>query len=419
MVDHEAQTAVVAAALLNLDACRLACESLTPDDFSEGPVRSIFEVMKALHLEGEPINRVTIHSYAKRNLSEPGFTIMELGNVTDAFPVVEDTPAYIKLVKDSMFQNGLKMLVSRLYTHMINDKDRDIDAWVDVFIGKYQSLERFSSALPMSSEIDGTVDQWQYVRDNWDNVPTWSLPELTDIIEPLYGGKLIICAGAAKHGKTSFMMSQGIDWARAGHGVGYFSLEMNANQLLKRQIRASTQADPVRGNMDMRIVREMLHSEFDDLPFFFNARERNLDKILTECHTLLREKGVRIFFIDHLGLLDRNMRTNTATAIGELTGKMAAFKQRHNVDIISGCQLNRDARKNKVAPCAMDLRDSGHIEQDMDVGLFIDRVAIREDDEHQDLINIIADGNRHQFGSETIVQTRWDRKTQRLVPHDD
>jgi replicative DNA helicase len=218
-------------------------------------------------------------------------------------------------------------------------------------------------------------------------VPTGFI-ELDRLLAGLRGGDLVILAARPSVGKTSFALNLAVNAAREGTSVAFFSLEMPAAQLTQRILSSEAAVD----SSNMRTGR-LSESDWKDIidtcsalseyPFFIDD---TADLTLTELRAKARRQlnGVKngLIVIDYLQLMQDNKRgqQDRWVAVGEISRGLKILAKELSVPIIALSQLSRavESRRDK-RPQLSDLRESGNIEQDADVVMFIDRSLSEEE----------------------------------------
>lgn len=193
-------------------------------------------------------------------------------------------------------------------------------------------------------------------------------------------GNLIIIGARPAMGKTTFVLDDVFDIAKRGVPVGFFSLEMSAQELHQKMVSNDTE---INGNAlrdrtlsDLDMQRLFQTSTFDKLPFYIEDSVFDLNQILAKARLMHKEKGVKIIAIDYLQLIEisNSKGMNREQVISTVSRKLKQLAKELQIPVIALSQLSRslEQRPNK-RPLLSDLRESGAIEQDADVVAFLYR----------------------------------------------
>ncbi len=184
--------------------------------------------------------------------------------------------------------------------------------------------------------------------------------------------------------------------------MAFFSLEMNRVQMNSRLVIFDAHVNPLRLGADQQHIAKDALDKYRDIGLYINDRPQTLASLLPAIRRHITS-GCKIIFIDYLGLVRNTGKENLNQHLGQVMQSLKGLAMEYRVDIIIGAQLNRLSRKEKRAPELWDLRDSGNIEQDADLVIFIDRADWRDPDEPAE---IDVKANRHgETGSFTVG---WD-----------
>ena len=258
----------------------------------------------------------------------------------------------------------------------------------------------------MKEIIEKTI-KTQQIGGTITGIPSGFL-KLDNFTNGFHRSELIVIAARPSMGKTAFILNiASFISLKLNYAIGFFSLEMNTLQLVQRIISAETQIDLFRiRNGDLKhkelvkiikISKVISHSSFyiDETPSI------NILKFKERCHYMATYHHVQIIFVDYLQLIHNVLNVdNRSTEIAEISQNLKAISRELNIPIIVVSQLNRNVenRLNK-RPLMCDLRESGSIEQDADIILFLYRKEyytnnIKKDND-KGLTEIILSKNRN------------------------
>lgn len=303
--------------------------------------------------------------YAKRQLLEMSFNIQKL-----AFEDTEDVFETIDFVNDSF---------TDISESLITNQEKNINA---------QFIETINN-ISLAQKNKGVI-----------GVPS----KFTDIQNKLKGyrkGNLIILGARPSMGKSLWMLNEAVFQCQADFKVAIFSMEMTATEQLARLISSVTDIttnDIETGNID-GVKMKLIHDAISAFPkrnlTIYEKSKMNVRYIKTCIQSLKRKGMIDIAYIDHLGLIKPERQGNRNNEIGEITSDLKSFAKDIEIPIILLSQLSREATKRSdKKPQLQDLRDSGNIEQDANVCMFLHREEYYLDtqqkiDEYQDSIRNI------------------------------
>lgn len=402
----EAEQALLGAILVNNEAHDRISQFLAVEHFYDPLHGQIYDVLTKLIQAGkqatpitlktffenaEPIDaNLTVPQYLGRlaanatsilNVEEYGRTIYDLATRRALIMVGEDmVNAAFDSPVDFPPENQIQEAESRLY---------DIAE-----SGKYgQGFESFGSALTTAIEMANSA----YQRDGHLSGLSCGLTDLDGKLGGLQNSDLLILAGRPSMGKTALATNIAYNIARQfktepnsdgservidGAVVGFFSLEMSAEQLATRILseQAEISSEKIRrGMIDENEFRELVRvsQEMSRIPLYIDQTGGiSVAQLAARARRLKRQKGLGLLIIDYLQLLTGNRRTSEGRVqeVSEITTGLKALAKELNVPIIALSQLSRQVeQRDDKRPQLADLRESGSIEQDADVVMFVFR----------------------------------------------
>jgi replicative DNA helicase len=411
----DAEQSLLGGILIDPEALNKVVDIVDAEDFYREDHRTIFQMVLELYERNEPIDIVTVSGIARdKGLIERMGGIANLSRLVDGMPTSANITQYAKMVKEK----ALLRNIMRTATEIV-EKGYEVDTNVDNFIDEaermiFQIAEKKykPSFFPMKAlvmESMKTIENLSERHDGITGVPT-GFTDLDKMTGGLQASDLIIVAGRPSMGKTSFALNMAQYAALSSDGdggvpIGIFSLEMSKEQLVMRllsseaeveffKIRSGGLRDEERtrlGRAAGKLYGAPLY--IDDTPALsvleLRARARRLKK----------EHGLELLVIDYLQLM-RGRASNLdrrEQEISEISRSLKALAKELNVPIIAISQLNRmvEQREDK-RPRLADLRESGAIEQDADVIIFIYRdVVYNKDTKEPNTAEIIIGKQRN------------------------
>lgn len=239
-----------------------------------------------------------------------------------------------------------------------------------------------SEAKDLQKIANETWDILELVWSGERKALDWPWLNVEELANGLWGGELVVVAGRPSMGKSAFMMNAALKWAQKERRVCLISIEMKAMELLLRMCERYFEFSLSKnvkffGDDYHSSERARLQKAFSDvisLPLFIVDSGRNdLQEVVSTIKNLRVTKGIEVFVIDYLQLMAGKGK-NRDQEIGEITRALKRVAMELNVPIITGAQLNRETEKNEAAmPSLANLRESGNIEQDADLVMFLYR----------------------------------------------
>jgi len=405
-VDVEA--AVLGAMLLEKEAIAKALEILTADAFYHPAHQSIFRSMTNLFERSEPVDLITLTEDLRRRgeLEKVGgeYFLAELsGGVSSAGNI--EYHAHIVLEKALMRQliNASSEVINRAYSETEDALGLLDEAEQKIFGISEQRLKK--GFISMNTAVHKTMDLLQSIHGKHSGVT--GVPSGFTDLDNLTGGfqnsDLIIVAGRPSQGKTALVLSLGRN-ASVLHNVpiGFFSLEMSAQQLVMRLMCAEARVDAHKvrtGRLpedEWKKLSTSVGRLYQAKIFIDDTPALGILELRAKARRLKAEHNVGLIIVDYLQLMQgpRNAQSREQE-ISAISRSLKALAKEINIPVIALSQLNRalEARSDK-RPALADLRESGAIEQDADVVIFVHRpemYGIEKDGESGDSTEGLAE----------------------------
>ena len=423
----EAELSVLGAMMLKPEAVTQAIELLRADEFYRQAHRAVFMAMEGLVRAGEPVDIVTVtESLKKANLLDQVGGISFLANLTNTVPSTANLPHYAKIVKEKAVLRAL-IDASTEIAGAAYEASEDIAGQLDDAERKILAIaggQITGAFVPSKTVVFDAVDRLNELMQTKGGVTglATGLVTLDNVTRGLQKSDLIIIAARPAMGKTAFVLNLATHIALKGGTVAFFSLEMPREQLMHRIFCAVGQIDAthlMRGEMDDvewdRMVKAADRIMKTNLYFDDTSSTTVLD-IRTRARRLKAEHGLDLIAIDYLQLIQAPGRAENRTlAVAEMTRSLKVLARELDVPIVVLSQLSRatEGRADK-RPLLSDLRESGSIEQDADIVMFL----YREDYYNQDTENAnitelsIA---KHRNGATDTIRLRFHKETMRFT----
>jgi replicative DNA helicase len=383
----EAERSVLGAILLHNDAFNLAAEVIDAQDFFRNAHQRIFDKMVRLAERGDAIDLVTL----KEELGRSG-DLDEVGGpayitaLVDGVPRSTNVEHYAKIIKEKATLRNLIFSANRILTTAYAAED-EAEVILDqaehaIFaIADDNVRDGFVSVRELATSSLDTIERLHSRKELITGVPTGfaDLDELTSGLQP---SDLIIVAARPSMGKTSLVlnMAQHVG-TKTDMTVGMFSLEMSKEQLFLRMLTSEARIDAHRlrggflGERDWGRLSQAIGTLSEARIFIDDSPSIGVLEMRAKCRRLASEHGLNLVIIDYIQLMQgRGKFENRTLELASISRSMKGLAKELNVPIVVLSQLSRAPEsRSDHRPQLSDLRESGALEQDADLVLFIYR----------------------------------------------
>ncbi len=409
--NNEAEQAVLASILLNNDALNSVVEILSPEDFYREAHSLLFEAMIALYNEDEPIDLITLSHYLQeRDLLEKAGGNDYLVSLVESISTSAGVVHHAEIVKDLSVRRKLISqcaIISESCFKQWHETDELLElAEQSIYdIAEERVREGFQSMQEVVKDSFRKLEGVSATEGFVTGVPT-GFDDFDRITAGLQPSDLIIIAGRPSMGKTAFALNIGYHAAlQTGKGVAIFSLEMSKMQLGIRLLGFDAGIDATRlrtGFLRDGDWARLTNSanRLSELPIFIDDSSGiTVLEMKAKCRRLKKKRDLCLVIVDYLQLIQgRRSAESRQLEISEISRSLKALAKDLNVPVLALSQLNRkvEDRPNK-RPQLADLRESGAIEQDADVIVFIyrDEVYHPTTEENRNVAEIIVAKQRN------------------------
>ena len=399
--NDEAEKAVLGAILIDNNSIHEVLEILRTEDFYKDNHRKIFNSMIDLEHNNNPIDVLTLYEYlkSKGNLLEEIGGSAYLTYLTELVPTTVNVGHYARIVKDKSILRKLVLTATDIaqtgYEQEVNTDDfldQAEKAIMDIAQNKikpsfYNSKELSQKALEVIETLHSRKEAITGVSTGFEK-----LDFMTSGLQP---SDLIIIAARPGLGKTSFCLNI-TSHAALNHGlsVGLFSLEMTKEQLMLRlfSIKSKVNFSKIRSGFFTKDELSLLVKAADEYSksniYIDDTPALSVIEVRAKARRQMREKGLDLVIVDYLQLMRGTGGRNDTREreIAEISGSLKALAKELNIPVIGISQLSRQTEsRSDRRPQLADLRESGAIEQDADLVMFIHRAdAYKKNPEEKD-----------------------------------
>ena len=419
--DEDAEQAVLGSMLTDNDAVMAAVEVLKEDAFYREDNKIIYQAILNLYSKSEPIDIITLKDELEsmgKFEQVGGFEY--LASLPDKVPTTANVQKYIKIVEEKSVLRNLIKTANEIIELGYNPTEdvEDIMDGAEKKIFDIMQSKNTKSYTPIKdvlvesfTNLEKLYNQKQHVT----GVPT-QFYDLDDKTAGLHGSELILVAARPAMGKTAFALNIATNAAlRANVPVAIFSLEMSKDQLVNRMLcsEAMVDSNKVRtGKLDEEDWTKLAEANgplseagvyIDDTPGI------SVMEIRTKCRKLKMEKNIGLVVIDYLQLISGSNKRNGSREqeISEISRSLKVLAKELNVPVIALSQLSRAVeQRDDHRPMLSDLRESGAIEQDADIVMFLYRDDYyNKESAEKDIAEVII--AKQRGGSTGTVKLYW------------
>lgn len=385
----EAEMSVLGVAFLNKNSLVKICEDLYPEMFYSEANRKLFEAIKSCYDEKIPVDITTVKEQLdkKKNLSAIG-GIEYISEVIDSVATATNIDYYIKIVKDKALLRNLIETAEEIATNGYED-DEDVTTFLDDAEKKILNVvkeRQTSDFIHIKDAI--AIAQENLERLSQNNSDLTGLPtgfyDLDKATAGLHAGEMIIIAARPGMGKTAIALNIAVNAAKTTKkAVAIFNLEMPAEQLVNRMRSAVGQVDSHKiqtgqlNHEDWKRINEANSQLAETNIQIVDDAGITAAEIKAKCRTLAnKEEGLGLVIIDYLQLVTSGGRRpeSRQQEVSDISRSLKTMAMELKVPVIALAQLSRSAEKRENnQPMLADLRESGSIEQDADIVLFVNR----------------------------------------------
>ncbi|MEE9299388.1 MAG: replicative DNA helicase [Acidimicrobiia bacterium] len=382
----EAEESVLGAVMLSAEAASVALERLRPDDFYRPAHQTVFEAILALFDGNQAIDAITVSDWLRRNESlERVGGIAFLNHLMDAVPATSNVGYYVEIVDETAARRRLMKAGTQVgmiamqgdlpIDEVLDSAEAEVFAVADRKVG-----EGLSRLGPLLQETLEKIEELGTRGGDITGVAT-GFKDLDRKLAGLHPANLIVVAARPSMGKSALALNIAQNIAAEGHPVAVFTLEMSREEVVQRLLSSMASVDShklrtgqLSPEMWQKLARES--SRLYEMPFYVDdSADLTVTTIRAKCRRLKRKSDLGLVVVDYMQLMQGPARSdNRQQEIAEISRSLKNLARELHVPVIAVSQLNRqlEQRENK-RPRLGDLRESGAIEQDADIVMFIYR----------------------------------------------
>ena len=422
----DAEKALLGSVLIRPEVMHDVSDIIHDNSFYSNQNRSIWSVFMELHTKGSPIDLLSVSARLKeRNLLEDAGGMAYLTELVNIVPSSANASHYAEIVEKKHVMRELLRAAEHI-SGLGYDEESELHDTLEKAekalynVTNKSGSNRFTALKDTLDEAWERLDHMHKTRHELRGVPT-GFHELDNKLSGLQKSDLIILAARPSMGKTSLAL----DIARkvaVNHKipVAIFSLEMSSQQLVDRMLAAESQVDSwkirtghnLSVEQDFKAIGEAI-SRLSEAPIFIDDQPgNNILKMRAVARRLKNEKGLGLIVVDYLQLMlptnTNKYNDNLVQQVTEISRSLKNLARELEIPVLALSQLSRAVEQRGGKPRLSDLRDSGSIEQDADVVMFIHRESDQDQGGRKEEAEILIE--KHRNGPTGMVKLHFDSK---------
>ncbi|MFP7699528.1 MAG: replicative DNA helicase [Candidatus Phytoplasma pyri] len=387
----EAEQAILGIIFLNPQKMSFIDDVLNVEDFFDIKHKDIFQAMKDLFKQKKEIDYISVHSLLKeKNISEDKeMDIYYLIDLVNLISDIKNLETYIELIKEAALKRELIEVSAAINVQGYND-EIDVQSYLDLAESKIFELSQKRKTnffIEIRSLLKSIQEKTINTRNSDDRVIglRTGFNSLDEITLGFKSEEFIVLASRPAMGKSAFVMNLALNMSRVNvtpPGIAIFSLEMSNEQIGTRILSFKTKIYHKKIQLSRGLSEHelnMIKTTCDEISeyniFFDDSSSVNISTIKSQCRKLKYENKLDFVIIDYLQLIhNSDQKSNRQEEISNISRNLKQMARELKIPVLALSQLSRDVEKREdKRPILSDLRDSGSIEQDADVVMFLYR----------------------------------------------
>ena len=424
----ESEQSILGSIILDKDAIITVAETINPSDFYKEAHKIIYESMLSLNSNNEPIDLITLIEELRKegHLDNIG-GISYLTSLSTIVPTTSNVKYYANIVKEKSVMRQL-IKASNEIINLGYDASTDVQEILNKAEKNIFDISQEKSGddiQPINAVLQDTFDMIEKLCTEKKEVTgiTTGFKDINKKINGLQRTDLILLAARPAMGKTAFSLNLVQNAALKGDAsVAVFSLEMSKEQLVQRMLSAQSNVELSKiktgtlGESDWPRIIDGMAVLSEAKIFIDDTPGIKISEIRSKCRRLKMEKGLDLILIDYLQLMEgEGKNENRQQEIAKISRSLKILAKELDCPVVALSQLSRSPELRKDhRPILSDLRESGSIEQDADIVMFLYRDEYYHDDsEKKNIGEVIVAKNRH--GETGNVELVWFGQVQKFA----
>ncbi len=421
----ESEKALLGAVMIKPEALHDISDTIAPDSFYAEKHRIIFTAMLELHTRNEPIDLLSLSTRLKekKSLDQVGGSSY-LAELVNGVPSAANASHYAHIVQKKATLRSL-IEVGDEISEMGYEEDADVEQTLDTAEKKIYEVTNSPGVHKFTSigqSLDDAWDRIDHLHNSEEEIRgiRSGFQALDNVLAGFQKSDLIILAARPSMGKTAFALDIARQTAtKYDVPVGIFSLEMSSQQLVDRMLASESRVDAwklrtgkLKDEDDFARIRESLDT-LSKAPIYIDDQPgTNILKMRSVARRLKSEHGLGLIIVDYLQLMsptNTKASDNLVQQVTEISRSLKHMARELDVPVLALSQLSRAVEQRRGKPRLSDLRDSGSIEQDADVVMFIHRDdKMNETSDKPNIAEILIE--KHRNGPTGMIELYFDEK---------
>lgn len=419
----EAEQSVLGSILIEKNSIHRVADLLAPEDFYAPAHETIYRAILDLYERRKPIDILSVtNSLKEKNLLQDVGGSAYLADLTNQVTTASHVDHYAQIVKEKRILRDLIRASAEITEHAF-DAGEEFEDLVDNVEQKILAISQRSlpqNFIAIKEELKNAYDRIEKLHAHKGALRgvTTGYKGIDNLLSGLQKSDLILLGARPSLGKTSLALGMARNAAIAGHKVGLFSLEMSREQLIDRLIAMESgvslwklRTGRISNETDFQLIQNALDKLSGVSVFIDDTPSPTIMQMRAMARRLQVEQGLDLLVIDYLQLvMPRRNSDNMVQQVTEISRGLKALARELNVPVLALSQLSRGVeQRDDKRPRLHDLRESGGLEQDSDVVLFIyrkDRERADVPPEDQNTAEIIV--AKHRNGPLGAVSLKFD-----------
>ena len=382
----EAEQSVLGSILMSKEAIGIVSQMLKPGDFYDETHSTIFDSMIILYEKNQPIDLLTLATELKKKKNGPKTSESYLAELVNSVPTAANVEHYGKLIKEASIKRSLIKLGADV-TELGFDEEKEAEVLLDKAESSMFALSQghnISTFVPIKESLAESferIDELHTKGAGLRGVKT-GFTDLDNLLSGMQASNLLILAARPGQGKTAMIVNIAQYVAvNEKKPVGVFSLEMSQEEMVDRLLVGQADVDAWRlktgklSETDFAKLSEAMGILADAPIFIDDTPGISVSQIRTKARRLQLEKNIELLIVDYLQLVDPGKRyDNRVQEVSLVSQSLKNLARELKIPVLAVSQLSRAVEhRGERKPQLADLRESGAIEQDADVVMFIYR----------------------------------------------
>ncbi len=383
--NNDAEMATLGALLLDSEALSVVLKHLRSEDFYKLAHQKIFTAIIGLFNEGKGVDLLTLTDELRSEgaLESAGGTAY-VSSLTSVVPTSANVEYYAKIVQE----NSIRRLLLKIAGEMVSSAHDDSldgravieEAEKKIFaVTDSQQQGQYRVARDIVPDAISAIEQLYHRKESYTGVPT-GFSELDNMTSGFQNSEFIILGARPSIGKTALALTMAANMAIKNKiPVGFFTLEMSEMALMNRLIASESRISStnLRSGMlkpnDFHNLTEAAGRIYEAPLYIDDTPNMKLLDLRAQARRMLSKEGVKIIFVDYIGLIEPESKSNVPRheQVAEISRSLKSLAREMDVPIVCLSQVGRQSEGKP--PSLADLRESGSLEQDADVVMFLHR----------------------------------------------